>query len=680
MKTKINIKTGLRAAWFPFNRTIKSLSFIALVTAGIQVPVQAQVAAPSKPSWWFGVAGGANLNFYRGSTQQINNDLTVPAAFHKGHGIGHYLAPVLIEYRPFGSLFGFSLQAGSDSRKGSFKEVLTPCNCPTELQTKMRYYSIEPNLIFSPFKNNFYLFGGPRMSFRTTSEFTYQVMPNPEFPAQVASTPVKGDFSYMENTLFSMQVGAGYDIPLSADSRSTQFVLSPFVSFQPYFGQSPRYIETWSITTVRVGAALKVGHGRRDKAPKEEVLLPPPVVAPVAIFAVQSPRNITVGRKVNEIFPLRNYVYFNLGSTAIPDRYVLLEKSQVKDFKEDQLEQFAPKNLSGRSGRQMVVYYNVINILGDRMGKNPNAKVTLVGSSESGAEDGKAMAESVKTYLVNVFSIDPSRIAVQGRVKPVVASDQSGGATDLPLHSEDDRRVSIESSSPEMLMEFQSGPGAPLKPVSIKAIQEAPLDSYVSFSAAGEKEPLTNWSLEIKDEKGAVKNFGPYKKQQVSIPGKSIMGTTPEGNYHVTMTGKTKNGETVKRDTTVHMVLWTPPTTQEGTRFSVIFEFDESNTAAIYEKYLSEVVTPKIPVGGTVYIHGYTDITGEDAHNQALSLARAKDVKNIIAAALAKAGRSDVKFEVLGFGEDENTSPFENRFPEERSYNRAVVIDIIPAS
>jgi hypothetical protein len=43
-----------------------------------------------------------------------------------------------------------------------------------------------------------------------------------------------------------------------------------------------------------------------------------------------------------EIFPLRNYVYFNNGSSEIPNRYVLLNKDQVKDFKEDQLS-FAPK-------------------------------------------------------------------------------------------------------------------------------------------------------------------------------------------------------------------------------------------------------------------------------------------------------------------------------------------------
>ena len=46
--------------------------------------------------------------------------------------------------------------------------------------------------------------------------------------------------------------------------------------------------------------------------------------------------------------------------------------------------------------------------------------------------------------------------------------------------------------------------------------------------------------------------------------------------------------------------------------------------------------------------------------------------------ALAKANRTDVKFEVHGFGEDENLAPFNNKFPEERFYNRTVIIDIIP--
>jgi len=33
---------------------------------------------------------------------------------------------------------------------------------------------------------------------------------------------------------------------------------------------------------------------------------------------------------------------------------------------------------------------------------------------------------------------------------------------------------------------------------------------------------------------------------------------------------------------------------------------------------------------------------------------------------------------VHGFGEDENLSQFNNKYPEERFYNRTVIIDIIP--
>lgn len=99
----------------------------------------------------------------------------------------------------------------------------------------------------------------------------------------------------------------------------------------------------------------------------------------------------------------------------------------------------------------------------------------------------------------------------------------------------------------------------------------------------------------------------------------------------------------------------------------------------MYEKYLNEVVTPKIPVGATVIIKGHTDIIGEEVYNKDLSLARANDTKTIIENALTKADRKDVKFDVSGYGENENKSTFDNKTPEERFYNRTVIIDIIPA-
>jgi hypothetical protein len=60
----------------------------------------------------------------------------------------------------------------------------------------------------------------------------------------------------------------------------------------------------------------------------------------------------------------------------------------------------------------MTVYYNILNILGDRMQKNPNATITLVGSSEQGPADG-LVSESIKTYLVDVFAINPSRLVLK---------------------------------------------------------------------------------------------------------------------------------------------------------------------------------------------------------------------------------------------------------------------------
>ncbi|MEX1000706.1 MAG: OmpA family protein [Crocinitomicaceae bacterium] len=683
---QLNKKPG--QSWHPYKLSVKNILLALLIITGFQTPLKAQTQEQyTKPSWWFGAAGAANFNFHRGSTQELNEDFTSPAAFHNGFGIGLFLGPTIEYYRP-NSVLGFIFQMGYDSRKGKFAETLTPCNCPADLSTKLSYLTIEPSLRIAPFKSDFYLYGGPRFAYNLNRSFIYQLKPNPDYPDQIQGDPVTGDFSHVEQLLVSMQIGVGYDIYLSGQDKKTQFVLSPFVSFQPYFGQSPRSIETWNITTVRAGATLKFGRGKSTSAkeindnsivdkekekPAKEIKSKNDVN-----FTVVAPKNIPSERTVRETFPVLNYVFFDLGSTEIPSRYVLLEKEQVKDFKEEQVELFTPKNLSGRSERQMVVYYNILNIIGDRMVKNPSTTIKLVGSSEGSPEDARIMAESVKTYLVDIFAIDGSRITTQGIDNPKKPDEQPGVTEGLVLLRQADRRVTIESSSPEMLMEFQSGPTAPLKPVTFVKVQKAPVESYVVFKNPGATEMFTSWSVEVKDENGVVQYFGPYYTDEVAIPGKEILGTRAEGNYKVKMIGTTSKNKKVKKETDVHMVLWTPDVKDEAMRFSVTYAFNESKAIEKYEKYLTEVVAPKIPKNGKVIIHGHTDIIGDEANNQKLSAARANDVKNILQKALANTGRTDVTFEVLGLGEDTKVSPFENKYPEERFYNRTVVIDIVP--
>jgi outer membrane protein OmpA-like peptidoglycan-associated protein len=356
----------------------------------------------------------------------------------------------------------------------------------------------------------------------------------------------------------------------------------------------------------------------------------------------------------------------------------LLNKSQIANFKEDNLDEFIPKNLSGRSDRGMTVYYNILNIIGDRLGKNPSSNISLVGYSAKGQEDGVAMAESVKKYLVDIWNVNGSRISTEGRVKVLTSAQMASGNKDSEFLLEGERKVTIQSASAPLLMEFQSGADAKLKPVVFTGVQVAPLDSYLTFNVEGARKEFSSWRLEIKDENGKIQNFGPYTSEQIRIPGKQIMGNVPKGRYNVSMIGTSKNGGIVKKDANVNMVLWTPPKDEVGSRYSVIYDFDESKAIQIYEKYLSSVIVPLIPTGGTVIIQGHTDIIGDEDYNQNLSLARANDVKGILSNELKRLGRSDVKFDVRGFGEDQTASPFDNNRPEYRAYNRTVIIDIVP--
>jgi outer membrane protein OmpA-like peptidoglycan-associated protein len=660
-----------------YQRRLLIIGFAAILSLSF-LNAQTQDSNYSKPSWYFGIAGGANFNFYEGSTQELNADFTSPTAFRQGKGAGLFLAP-MVEYSNPNNRFGLILQAGYDNRKGKFDQVISPCNCPANLNTNLTYVTFEPSLKFSPFKSSFYLYGGPRFAFVFDKSFTFEQGTNPAFPEQVANNPVKGDFSKTNESLISVQVGVGYDIYLSPANKKTQFVLSPFVSFHPYIWQDPRSIETWNITTLRVGTAIKLGMSKQKKNIKDKVQGEEQVAATNSTnFIVNSPKNIPIERQVRETFPIRNYVFFDLGSTQVPDRYVLLTKDSVSAFKEDQIALFTPKNLSGRADRQMVVYYNILNILGDRMIKNKQANITLVGSSEESAADGAKMAESIKTYLTSVWGIGSERIRTEGSTKPKLPSQQNASSNESVLLKEGDRRVSIESSSPAMLMEFSSGPSAPLKPIEIKDVQKAPIESYVTFNNAGAEKNLKSWTLELKDKDGKLQNFGPYTKDVVLMPGQNILGSNPTGDYTVTMIGIDKKGKIEKKESKISMVLWKPPVTEEVMRFSVIYEFNESNAITQYEKYLKEVVIQKIPMGGLVIIHGHTDAIGDAAYNERLSWARANDVKTIMENGLKTKGRSDVSFQILGLGEDETAAPFNNKYPEERFYNRTVIIDIIP--
>ena len=344
----------------------------------------------------------------------------------------------------------------------------------------------------------------------------------------------------------------------------------------------------------------------------------------------------------------------------------------------DEPEESQPENLNtGRSARQMAVYHNILNITGDRLRANPQSTITLVGASDKNPVEGKLMAENIKSYLVKIYGIDGARIITEGRDKPMIPSEQPGGTKELVLLREGDRRVDIESNSPELLLQVGGSTSPFLRPVQIRNVQRDPLDSHVIFYVEGANDLLEGWSVAITDEHGTVQHYGSFTSERASVSGRVILGDNTQGNYKIIMTGKTKTGKTITKESSVSLMKMDDPK-QEGLRYSILFDFDKSKTIESYEKFLADVVAPLVPENGTVIIHGHTDIIGEEAYNLKLSQGRAADAQRILSKALNNAGKKGVKFETYGFGKDTNIAPFENNLPEERFYNRAVIIDIIP--
>ena len=640
----------------PINKSKVSLIICSLMIILSQSIATAQT---TPPRWWFGLSGAANMNFYSGTTQRLNNSLIVPTAFHKGNGVRPY-GSLLMEYRPAGML-GFMLNVGYDGRGGKFDSVMAPCNCPATLKTNLDYITVEPSLRLGVPKTNLFFFAGPRVAFGMQKEFEY---------TQLNQSDTNEDFSEINSTIFSGQIGMGYDLPISSVNSKTKASLSPFISYHPYFGQDARNIESWSVSTVRAGVALKFGRAGKIKEA--------PVVAVPAreiMFSVRAPKTVPTKRLVSETLPLRNSVFFDEGSAAIPARYVLLTNNQASAFKELSLQNEQSSNTTGRSARQLNVYHNILNILGDRMRANPGASISLSGASANGPKEGKLFAEAIKQYMVSIFGINAARISTDGRTKPFIPSEQPGGTKELVLLREGDRRVDITSASPELLMEVGGGM---MKPVQILATQVDPLDSHVIFNVDGANAVLKSWTLDLTDERGMVKHYGPFTRDQESMTGASILGDSKSGSYKVVMLGESKNGLPVRKESTVSLVRQ-DETTEKGFRYSILFDFDKSNSIASYDKFLTDVVSPLITSGSTVIVHGHTDIIGEEDYNHKLSHNRATETQKIIESALSRAGKSNVTFETFGFGEDLNRAPFDNNLPEERFYNRTVIIDIISA-
>jgi outer membrane protein OmpA-like peptidoglycan-associated protein len=383
---------------------------------------------------------------------------------------------------------------------------------------------------------------------------------------------------------------------------------------------------------------------------------------------VRVPPSVVDARKVIEMFPMRNYLFFDQGSTDIPTKYVRISPDQAASFHENNLMESpvtgTTTTTTDRSQRQMSVYYNAMNVVGDRLRSNPGPKITLVGSAPTQAE-GTSMATSVKNYLVSTFGIDAARIDVKGQIRPPHASGtRVTPEEDLGLVAEENRRVEVLSNDLAIL-----------KPVQLETTQQEPFDNDIVMSVTSNA-PGSNWTARISGE-GFSKTYGPFTGSTARVDAKEVLQGRSSGNYTAEVTMIGSSGTPITRTTTFSLNRQNlPPIT--GQRYSILFEYDEAKTVQTYDQFLRNDVAPLIPNNATLVIHGHTDKVGLTDYNFDLSTRRATETQRVLQDELQKLGRN-VTFDTYGFGEDESRAPFTNGTPEGRYYNRTVMIEVVPS-
>ena len=364
---------------------------------------------------------------------------------------------------------------------------------------------------------------------------------------------------------------------------------------------------------------------------------------------------------VTQAFSLLPFVYFPHNSTDIPKRYKLLE-SPV-GFNVDALEV-----------NPVVYHLNIMNIIGSRLIKYPDTKITLYGFSDAETEDAdcelaKARAEKVKEYFVNTWGIDPERINIDDKRNRCSPIDYT--KTPNEYGYSENRRVKIHSDDKRIL--------APLdKKRFLETVTISPL-SLVHDPQGEKMDSVKNWFL-TGTQGGEIQLFSDAGigrpgliEQEITVnqANKMVSGVPLGFNLSV-------NNEGGKSDNAKYEVPVRKDTSDvEVERLSLaIFRVSENALRDVDKKAITNFLKG-LKSTDTVKVTGYTDMLGSPDENAALSQRRANIVCDFIKTLpeVQQFGLDIVRCKGVGFAlKPPQIMSYES--PEERFLSRTVQIEI----
>lgn len=432
----------------------------------------------------------------------------------------------------------------------------------------------------------------------------------------------------------------------------------------------------WKVQAVRVGAGLLYSLGGEQSAPDTIRIDPPDNPTPRPVIALDA-FNRTNGMQLNyaeiaireegglDRIPLLPYVFFGPNQSTLPARYHRQNAVSIDSFSE-----------SGLRDSTLGIYHDMLNILGSRMRRWPETRVTVTGCREplhdTGSTDRLSIdrATAVREYLTSVWGIAPERISVESRTLPQAISNRS-----IEDGREENRRAELTANDPRLLAPVTRNLGSlELDP------EEIVIEPTVQFG-----ESVRSWRMAITSEGGkelwsADGTGAPTDRQVWRIPDQVIddLGPSGSGSGQVRLTleatTQAEGRERATRDIPVRRSYSSRRYSGEIVRDSLVerysvifFDFDRPVVNSFNQDAI-EIVRNRMRTSSAVSITGLTDRIGDADYNANLSVQRAEQTAQLI--------QTRIVPEVMhteGAGE---TFIYNNDLPEGRMYNRTVIVEI----
>ena len=369
---------------------------------------------------------------------------------------------------------------------------------------------------------------------------------------------------------------------------------------------------------------------------------------------------ITTSKLIDQ-FPMLNYVFFDSSSAEISGKYILFASAaDAEKFDETSIQKPINK------------YYHILNVIGGRLTKYPDAKITLTGCNmNKGAEKknttlSRERAVAVKKYLEEIWKIDPARIKIVARNLPAARS-----STRTPEGCAENCRVEISSRDYRLMQ--------PVRSEVIEYIYSPQIGTFNTKISA--PEGLKSYEFKVTNENNVIYNQTFTEKKKViswnwlDNTGEKIYNIN-QINYSLRITDNDgKSFETAEKSIPIKQIEQAnllSKITQDSVfeKFSlVLFAFNSSTLKGNNQKLLQQVkdIFSDHP-NALVKVCGYCDNIGSEEYNLKLSQKRAKQVARI----LRRMGIPKGQLKYIGYGE---INPiFSNDSPEGRFLNRTVQI------